>query len=187
MEFKLLVKALADVGLDLSKATRIESLSGEQLIDYNPASDIVNLFPTLLAASINDLNSIEGSEHKVELFTSTLIDKLCADAFEYEDGIDFETNIIKTLKKIKKNYPEYYEKLTSKFFINALITFFVANKFGIRSCAEKMGGKGYLHYFALLDLFDDLEPETQDMIIKDLANKHLWDVTEEDIEEEDEI
>lgn len=185
MEYKELVSKLTEVGLDLSKATRIESLSGEQLVDYNPASDIVNLFPTLLGASINDLNSLENSERKVEIFSTELIDRLCEDAFTYEEGFEFEQHLLKVLKRIKKVYPEYYEKLTSKFFVNALISYFVANKFGMRSCTEKVGGKGYFHYFALLDVFDELEPETQDAIIRDLANKHIWDVTEEDLEEED--
>lgn len=184
MQMTELVKCLEKVGLSLSKATRIESLDGEELIDYNPKSDIVNLFPSILAASINDLNSLEGSDNKVDMFSTILVDRLCVDAFNEVDGLEFEKQLIQTLKQVKKEYPEYYQKLASKFFVNAMLSFFIANKFGIRSCPEKVGGKGYFHYFALLDFLDDLEPETQNMIIKDMAHKHLWDTTEKDIEED---
>jgi hypothetical protein len=183
MNMQELVDKLTQVGLDLRKATRIESLSDEKLVDYNPASDIVNLFPTLLAASINDLNSLENSERKVEIFSTEIIDRLCEAAFKEKDGLEFEQHMLKTLKRIKKVYPDCYEKLTSKFFVNALLSYFVANKFGLRSCTEKVGGKGYFHYFALLDFLEDMEPETQAMIVKNLANNHLWDVTEDDLEE----
>lgn len=184
MEMKEIVEKLAEKGLNLRQATRIESLDGEPVVDYNPASDIANLFPTIMGASVNDLNSLENSERKVEIFSSLLIDQLCDNAFTELDGIEFENYLLKLLKHVKRTYPEYYAKFTSKFFVNAMLSYFVANKFGLRSCPEKVSGKGYFHYFALMDFFDDLEPETQEMIIKDLASKNLWDVTEEDLEEE---
>lgn len=184
MEFKELADKLAEKGLDLRNATRIESLSGEHLTGYNMSSDIVNLFPTLLAASINDLNSIENSDKLVDAMSIAIIDQLCDDAFTEVDGIEFEALLLKKLKTLRNAYPKCFAKMVNKFFVNALLSYFVANKFGMRSCTEKVGGKGYFHYFALLDFLDDLEPETQDMIVKDLAKKHLWDVTEEDIEEE---
>ena len=184
MDYKELVNKLDERGLDLRKSTRIESLSGEHLIDYNPASDIVNLFPVCMAAAVNDLNSLENSNRKVDIFATELVDNLCTTAFDTKEGFDFEAGLLKMLKRVKKVYPEFYAKFTSKFFINAMLSYFVANKFGARSCPAKVSGKGYFKYFALLDIWDDLEPETQDMLVKDMGTKHLWDVTEDDIEEE---
>lgn len=181
MEFAEIVKKLEDKGLEISKATRIESTDGDRLIDYNPASDIVNLFPTLLGAAVNDLNSITDDHNKIELFTKSIIDQLCQDAYNQIDGFDFEGTLLNKLKILKKNYPELYTKMTSKFFVNAFLSYFVANKFGLRACPEKVGGQGYFHYFALLDIFDDLEEDTQNKIIEDMAHKNLWTVTEEDI------
>lgn len=185
MDFKELVTKLEDKGLDLKRATRIESLSGEHLIDYNPASDIVNLYPTLTAAAINDLNSLEDADRKVEVFVNLLMDQLCEDSFNREDGLEFEQYVLKRIKHIQKVYPELFTKFVEKFFINATLSYFVANKFGLRTCPDKVGGKGFFQYFALLDFLYDLDEETQETLIKDMASKHLWDVTEEDIANDD--
>jgi hypothetical protein len=183
MDYKEIVDKLTERGLDLSKATRIESLSGDQLIDYNPASDIANLFPVCMAAAINDLNSLENADRKVDIFASEILNSLCTKAFDTREGFDFEAELLKILKRIKKAYPDFYAKFTSKFFVNAMLSYFVANKFGARSCPVT-SGRGYFNYFALLDIWDDLEPETQDLLIRDMAKKHLWDVTEDDIDED---
>ena len=179
--FEEIMNKLSEKGLNIGHAMRIESTTGEHLIDNNPASDLVNLFPTLLAASINDLNSLSNSYNKIDVFSSLLIDQLCEDAFNNPEGMDYEKHIMAKLKQLKKSDPELYSKMVEKFFLNVTLGYFIALKFGLRTCPEKVGGKGYFHYFALMDFFDDLEPETQDMIIKDLAHKNLWDVTEEDI------
>lgn len=181
MKFEEFVKELEAKGLDIRQSTRIESTSGDRLIDYNPASDIVNLFPTLLGVSINDLNSITTDSREIELFAKTIIDQLCQEAYNQIDGFDFENILLTKLKQLKKSYPDLYVKLTSKFFVNALLSYFVANKFGLRACPEKVGGQGYFQYFALLDIFDDLEEDTQNKIIEDMAHKNLWAVTDEDI------
>ena len=53
---KELINVMDFRGLSTTKFTRVERTDGKQIApSYTPASDIVNLFPALLSAAINDL------------------------------------------------------------------------------------------------------------------------------------
>ena len=179
----LLVK-LKDIGLDLSKATRIEPLDqGEVLIDNNPYSDIVNIFPVAVASAINNLNGEQEGEHKIDAFVSIFLDQLLVDAFKDLEGRVVETKLLTQLKNLKNNCPDLFSKMTESVFINLFLCYSVANKFGLRTCPEKMTGRGYFKYFALLDIYNDLTDDTQTAIFKDLGANNLWDITEKDLED----
>lgn len=184
MDYQEILTKLKDVGLDMKTATRIEPLNAEEVaIDINPYSDVVNLLPVVLAASINDINALTDDKGKIELFTTVFADQVLAEAFKEFELSKVEQSILKNIKKLKDSQPALFTHFIESFFINMLMTYAASNKFGFRSCPKALTGKSYFQYFALLDVLYQLSEETQTMIINDLGNKSMWSVTAEDLED----
>ena len=178
------IKQLKEVHLDIDKMTRALPKDNEsQYETYNPASDVVNIFPVALSASINDLIKLD-IEHpeKVEYLVGAFIDKLTRKAFIDTKSENFEKELSTIIKNIEKIDPEMCQQLYRNMFINMFFSYFVATKFGLRSIPTTMCGKGAFQYFALLDIFDNMPEELQDAILDYFGEQGLWGVVEDGIE-----
>lgn len=172
------IEQLKEVHLDIDKMNRaIPKNNDEQCETYNPASDVVNLFPVALSAALNDLIK-EDIDHpeKVEYFVGAFIDNLTRKAFNLEDPTTFEKTLSNVIKTVECTNPELCSQLYRNMFINMFFSYFVATKFGLRSMPLSMCGKGAFRYFALLDIFDNLPEELQDAILDYFGEQGLWGV-----------
>ena len=179
MELEKFIKLLEDRGLAATQYTRVERTDDKPTAPaYNPASDIVNLFPCLLSAAINDLedrypdSTVDGI---TELMLKQLIPALYEE-FPDKDG-KYDRAAVKIINKFKaigETYQEPFVQLMANFLMFSLIAYAIATKHGLRSMPTVMGGNGVFRYFALLVVWSKLNPETQEMVVKDLADQNLW-------------
>jgi hypothetical protein len=185
-DFNDLLEAFKNIRLDYSKASRAISLNkDENVLSSNPSSDMVNVFPVILSAALNDLVKLD-IEHpeKVENFVGALIDNLTKEAFNELNAVAFDKKLMNVLKPLEKHYPEMCAVLYRTFFLNSFMGYFVTSKFGVRSVPIGMCGKGAFRYFALLDILEELPEHVQDEIFKVFGEQGLWGVIEEDIDNE---
>ena len=180
------IEKLKELHLDIDKIHRaIPKDNEEQWETYNPASDIVNIFPPALAAGINDLIKHDIDDNgKIENLAGAFIDNLLKHAFTIVDPKSFEQQLSKTIKDTEKAHPELCAELYRNVFINMMVSYFVATKFGLRSMPLSMCGKGAFQYFALLEIFDDLPEELQDGLLNYFGEQGIWGITEEDLTDE---
>lgn len=183
-QYDELLTKLKNVNLDLAQATRIEPLdNNDRLMDYNPYSDIVNILPVAAASAINNLNGSDCSDAHIEAFASMFLDQLLPEAFNSFEGVSVEQKLLSVIRSLKNSNKELFARFTESVFVNLFLCYTVANKFGLRTCPDKMTGRGYFRYFALLDIFNDLSEDTQTAILKDLGAQNLWEITEQDIKD----
>ena len=179
MELKELVKLMDERGLSSKAWTQVERVDGrEQEPYYLPAADIVNLFPCLLSAAINDL---EGSspDSTVDTFSATLLKKLLPELYKElpeKDGNceKIALRIDKAIKALGAKYPQELTDVAFNFLYFALVAYAIAVKHGFRSIPTVMGGNGVFRYFAMLGVWSKLSPETQKAVVKELADQDLW-------------
>lgn len=181
-----LIEQLKTMQLDISKVHRAIPKDGEEQWEtYNPASDVVNLFPVALSAGINDLIKYDINDPgKVEALAGAFIDGLLKCAFNELDDKAFEKQLSNAVKSMEKTNPDLCATLYRNVFINMMVSYFVATKFGLRSVPLTMCGKGAFRYFALLEIFDDLPEDLQDDLINYFGERGLWGVTEDDLTDE---
>ena len=165
-------------GLSATKYTRGERTDGKEVASYNPASDIVNLFPCLLSVAVNDLEGSlpdETVDNVTELLLKQLIPTLYEEFPDKEGGYDRAAlKIMNKFKEIDQTYPQAFAQIAVNFLMNALIAYAVATKHGLRSMPTVMGGNGVFRYFAMLSVWEKLTPETQERVVKELADQNLW-------------
>lgn len=178
-DLKHLIKVMDERGLSSTKFTRVERTDGKQMPpSYVPASDIVNLFPALLAAAINDL---EGSmqDHQVDdianLFLKSIIPALYEEMPDKEGNYgDLAIRVAKALRKLEEAYPDAVKSIEHNFLFFSLITYAVGAKNGLRCMPTAMGGNGVFRYFAMLAVWDKLSEGTQRAVVNELAEQNLW-------------
>ena len=179
MDTKALVAQMDERGMSATKWTRVERTDGmPQEPYYSPAADVVNLFPCLLSAAINDL---EGSspDATVDQFSEVILKELLPTLYAEEPGKDGNCDEIalavdKALKKIGSKYPQEIADMAYNFLYFALVAYAIATKHGFRSMPVVMGGDGVFRYFAMLGVWSKLSPETQRAVVTELAEENLW-------------
>ena len=174
-----MVKLMDDRGLSVTQFTRVERTDGKPMApSYNPASDIVNLFPAILSAAINDLEGSQAND-TVDEITNALIRHilpLLYEEFPDKDGNygRLATKLSQTLDRLESAHPCVMNELAHNFLYFALMSYAIACKNGLRSMPTAMGGNGVFRYFAMLGVWDKLSPETQNRVVNELAEQNLW-------------
>ena len=176
---KELINVMDFRGLSTTKFTRVERTDGKQIApSYTPASDIVNLFPALLSAAINDL---EGSEpdYKVDDIAAVFLKQLIPllyEAMPDKEGNygELVTKVSRKLKQLSEDYPEAIRNIEHNFLFFSLIAYAIGCKNGLRCMPSAMGGTGVFRYFAMLAVWDKLSEETQKAVVTELAEQNLW-------------
>ena len=177
-----LIKLMDDRGLSVEQFTRLERSDGRPVPrGYNPASDIVNLLPPMLAASINDLEGAYPDEW-TDAATGLLINQLLLFLYTELPGKDgnysnIATKVSQQLRKLEEELPGTLGKLEHNMFYFSLVAYAIACKNGLREMPTMMGGNGVFRYFAMLGVWDKLKPETQEAVVKDLSEQNLWGAT----------
>lgn len=174
-----LVKYLDERGLSTNKFTRIEATDGKPVPrTYIPAADIVNLFPALLSAAINDLEA-DYSDVLVDKISMMMLKRLLP--YLYEKMPDKDGNygelVMKVIDKLHVMWaerPEAMDRVAYNFLMFSLIAYAIACKNGLREMPTVMGGDGVFRYFAMLAVWDKLKPETQKAVWQDLKDQNLW-------------
>ena len=179
MELDKFVEMLDERGLSATRFTRVERADDKNIAPtYNPASDIVNLFPALLSAAVNDLEGRYPNE-LVDNVSGLLLKQLLPTLYETfpdKEG-KYEAAAVKIMNKFKEvgaQYPEAFTQLAYNFLSFSLVAYAIATKHGLRSMPTVMGGNGVFRYFAMLGVWDKLSPETQSAVVKELADQNLW-------------
>jgi len=179
MDIQKLIDLMDERGLSATKFTRVERTDNKPVAPvYNPASDIVNLFPCLLSVAINDLESTYPDE-LVDNVTGLVLKQLLP--ILYEEMPDKEgkyeraaLKIMNKFRELDQENPQAFAQIAVNFLTNSLIAYAIATKHGLRSMPTVMGGNGVFRYFAMLSVWDKLTRETQEAVVKDLADQNLW-------------
>ena len=174
-----LIKALDERGLSTTKFTRVERADNKAIPrSYVPAADFVNLFPAMLSAAINDL---EGSaddatvDHMANAMLKSLLPAMY-EAMPDKEG-NYEKLAVEMMRRIRGLYEAHNREMTliaHNYLLFSFIAYAIASKNGLREMPTVMGGDGVFRYFAMLAVWDKLKPETQEAVVKDLAEQNLW-------------
>ena len=140
MDIKELVKQLEERGLSTEKWTRVERTDGmPQEPYYSPAADVVNLFPCLLSAAINDLEG-SSTDALVDKFSEVLLKQLLPALYEMMPGKEGNCDEIAlavdaALKKIGSQYPQEIADVAYNFLYFALVAYATVISLTIATCA----------------------------------------------------
>ena len=179
MELEEFIKLMDDRGLSPTRFTRAERADDKPVApSYNPASDIVNLFPCLLSAAINDLED-RYPDNEVDDITEIILKRLIPALYEDMPDKDgkYERSalkIINTFKEVTDQNPQAFAQIAYNFLVFSLIAYAISTKHGLRSMPTVMGGNGVFRYFAMLAVWSKLSKETQEAVVKELAAQNLW-------------
>ena len=179
MDVDKFIEMMDERGLSATQYTRVERTDDKPVApSYNPSSDILNLFPCLLSVAVNDLED-RYPDTTVDGISDLLLKQLLP--VLYEEFPDKEgkydrtaVKIINKFKEIAGQYPAAFSQLMCNFLLNSLIAYAIATKHGLRSMPTVMGGNGVFRYFAMLSVWSKLNPQTQEAVVKDLAEQNLW-------------
>lgn len=174
-----MIKMMDERGLSTTRFTRVERADNKAIPrTYFPAADIVNLFPAMLSAAINDLEA-DTDDVTVDLIANKMLKKLLPAMYEAlpsKEG-NYEklaTETIRILKSLLGAYPKEMNTVAYNYLMFSFIAYAIASKNGLREMPTVMGGDGVFRYFAMLAVWDKLKPETQKAVVEDLAEQNLW-------------
>lgn len=174
-----MIKLMDERGLSTTKFTRVERADNKAIPrTYFPAADIVNLFPALLSAAINDLEA-NTDDLTVDHLANAILKQILPAMYEAlpdKEG-NYEKLALAVMRRLHGMFgahPKEMSLVAYNYLMFSFIAYAIASKNGLREMPTVMGGDGVFRYFAMLAVWDKLKPETQEAVVKELAEQNLW-------------